>query len=61
MTAIGFDTSNYTTSVAAYDGRNIISQARLLDVPEGALRNQLCGYVSQEADGWHVQVVGTGW
>ena len=37
MTAIGFDTSNYTTSVAAYDGRSIISQARLLDVPEGAL------------------------
>ena len=37
MTAIGFDTSNYTTSVAAYDGSNIISRARLLDVPEGAL------------------------
>ncbi|MBQ6808709.1 MAG: hypothetical protein IJP07_06095 [Firmicutes bacterium] len=31
------------------------------DVPERALCNQLCGYVSQEADGWHVQVVGTGW
>ncbi|MBE6991895.1 MAG: DNA-binding protein [Ruminococcaceae bacterium] len=37
MTAVGFDTSNYTTSVAAYDGSGIISRARLLDVPEGTL------------------------
>lgn len=37
MTVVGFDTSNYTTSVAAYDGSTIISQAKLLDVPEGAL------------------------
>lgn len=37
MTALGFDTSNYTTSVAAYDGSSIISRARLLDVPQGAL------------------------
>lgn len=37
MTVVGFDTSNYTTSIAAYDGNNIISKTRLLDVPEGLL------------------------
>ncbi len=37
MTALGFDTSNYTTSVAGYDGSRPVSHARLLDVPEGAL------------------------
>lgn len=37
MWALGFDTSNYTTSAALTDGKANRSQARLLDVPEGAL------------------------
>lgn len=37
MWALGFDTSNYTTSIALTDGQQQRSQARLLDVPEGAL------------------------
>lgn len=32
---IGFDTSNYTTSVAAYDGKNIFQVKKLLDVKQG--------------------------
>lgn len=35
--AIGFDTSNYTTSVAYFDGENGRNVSRLLDVPEGGL------------------------
>lgn len=37
MWALGFDTSNYTTSVAMTDGAGWSSRSRLLDVPEGAL------------------------
>lgn len=37
MLVIGFDTSNYTTSVAAFDGNNGINQSKLLPVKEGAL------------------------
>lgn len=37
MWALGFDTSNYTTSVALTDGTRWAYQSRLLDVPEGAL------------------------
>lgn len=32
---IGFDTSNYTTSVALYDGENMLQQKQLLSVGEG--------------------------
>ncbi len=32
---LGFDTSNYTTSVALYDGSNVFQQKRLLPVKEG--------------------------
>ena len=35
--SIGFDTSNYTTSCAAFDGEAGENESRLLDVPEGAL------------------------
>ena len=35
--ALGFDTSNYTTSAAVFDGANGVNAGRLLDVPEGAL------------------------
>lgn len=34
---LGLDTSNYTTSVAVFDGREGENIGRLLDVPEGAL------------------------
>ena len=34
---LGIDTSNYTTSVAVFDGRDGRNASRLLDVPEGAL------------------------
>lgn len=37
MWALGFDTSNYTTSVALTDGTQRLYRSRLLDVPEGAL------------------------
>ena len=35
--SIGFDTSNYTTSCAVFDGMMGENSGRLLDVPEGAL------------------------
>ena len=35
--SIGFDTSNYTTSCAVFDGETGENKGRLLDVPEGAL------------------------
>lgn len=34
---LGFDTSNYTTSVAVFDGENGQNVGRLLDVPQGML------------------------
>lgn len=34
---IAFDTSNYTTSVAVFDGEQGENAGRLLDVPQGAL------------------------
>ncbi len=37
MIAIGFDTSNYTTSCAAYDGEAGENQSKLLDVKPGEL------------------------
>jgi N6-L-threonylcarbamoyladenine synthase len=37
MIALGFDTSNYTTSVAAFDGENGENCSRLLDVKPGEL------------------------
>ena len=37
MTALGFDTSNYTTSAAVYDGAQAHQSGRLLSVPEGAV------------------------
>ena len=37
MICLGFDTSNYTTSVASYDGQQGINCSRLLPVEPGAL------------------------
>lgn len=37
MSAIGFDTSNYTTSIAFFDGQKGINCSKLLPVKEGAL------------------------
>ncbi len=37
MTVLGLDTSNYTTSVALFDGTSGRMAAKLLEVPEGAL------------------------
>lgn len=37
MSVIGFDTSNYTTSIASFDGNLGINHSKLLPVKEGAL------------------------
>lgn len=37
MIAIGFDTSNYTTSIAWFDGADGVNESKLLPVKEGAL------------------------
>ena len=37
MTVLGLDTSNYTTSVAVFDGQNGWNEGRLLDVRPGEL------------------------
>ena len=37
MSVIGFDTSNYTTSIAYFDGKNGLNCSKLLPVQEGAL------------------------
>ena len=37
MTVLGFDTSNYTTSIAAFDGTSGENQSRLLPVKAGEL------------------------
>ena len=37
MNVLAFDTSNYTTSVAAFDGERACNVSRLLDVASGAL------------------------
>ena len=37
MIVLGFDTSNYTTSVASFDGSNVKNRSRLLDVKQGEL------------------------
>ena len=34
---LGFDTSNYTTSVALFDGESGCNVGKLLEVPEGGL------------------------
>ena len=37
MNVIGFDTSNYTTSIAFFDGENGVNESRLLPVKQGEL------------------------
>ncbi len=37
MSVIGFDTSNYTTSIAFFDGMNGVNQSQLLPVRQGEL------------------------
>lgn len=37
MMYLGFDTSNYTTSIAAFDGQQGVNRSRLLDVKPGEL------------------------
>lgn len=37
MQVLGFDTSNYTTSVAVFDGERGLNVSRLLDVEQGSL------------------------
>ena len=37
MTVLAFDTSNYTTSVAVFDGEQGKNVSRLLDVAQGSL------------------------
>ncbi len=50
MTVLGFDTSNYTTSAARFDGRGGVNCSRLLDVKPGTL-----GLRQSEALFAHVQ------
>ena len=37
MITVGFDTSNYTTSIAYFDGNDGVNCSKLLPVKEGAL------------------------
>ena len=37
MSVIGFDTSNYTTSIAYFDGTDGVNVSKLLPVKEGEL------------------------
>ena len=37
MSVVGFDTSNYTTSIAYFDGKTVTNCSKLLPVKEGAL------------------------
>ena len=37
MNTIGFDTSNYTTSIAAFDGKDGLNCSQLLPVKQGQL------------------------
>ena len=37
MNTIGFDTSNYTTSIAAFDGADGVNCSQLLPVKQGQL------------------------
>ena len=37
MIVLGFDTSNYTTSIASFDGVTVENRSRLLDVKQGEL------------------------
>ena len=37
MSVIGFDTSNYTTSIAYFDGENGVNCSKLLPVKAGEL------------------------
>ena len=37
MSVIGFDTSNYTTSIAFFDGADGVNESRLLPVKDGEL------------------------
>jgi len=45
MIVVGFDTSNYTTSISAYDGVNGENCSRLLDVRPGELGLRQCDAV----------------
>ena len=56
MITIGFDTSNYTTSVAYFDGETGVNYGRLLPVPEGTL-----GLRQSDALFAHMKQVGPLW
>ena len=47
MSVIGFDTSNYTTSIACFDGQNGVNCSRLLPVKQGELGLRQSDAVSQ--------------
>ena len=40
LNCLGIDTSNYTTSVALYDGNNIRHKKRMLKVKNGELKTK---------------------
>lgn len=57
MTALGIDTSNYTTSVALFSGKEGYNLGKLLEVPKGALglrqSEALFGHVKRLPDMFH--------
>ena len=53
---LGFDTSNYTTSAAVFDGQTGENRGRLLTVPEGALGLRQSDAVFQHVRRLHLMV-----
>lgn len=53
---IGFDTSNYTTSAAVFDGKTGENRGRLLTVPEGSLGLRQSEAVFQHVKRLHLMV-----
>lgn len=55
---IGFDTSNYTTSAALFDGSQALNRGRLLTVPEGSLGLRQSEAVFQHVKRLHLMTEG---
>lgn len=53
---IGFDTSNYTTSAAVFDGESGVNRGKLLTVPEGTLGLRQSDAVFQHVKRLHLMV-----
>ena len=53
---LGFDTSNYTTSAAVFDGTTGVNRGKLLTVPEGALGLRQSDALFQHTKRLHLMV-----